>query len=105
MRCTCNYLVCMGAMIQIRNVPSELHRRLKARAALAGQSLSDYLLAEIRRSAELPSRDEMIERLRNLPRHHIGETAAAAVAAGRRERDEEMDRRLSRRSSSRRARR
>jgi len=40
-------------MIQIRNVPDELHRKLKARAALAGQSLSDYLLAEIRRSADL----------------------------------------------------
>lgn len=37
-------------MIQIRNVPAELHRRLKARAALAGMSLSDCLLHEIRRS-------------------------------------------------------
>lgn len=91
-------------MIQIRNVPSELHRLLKARAAMAGQSLSDYLLAEIRRTAEVPSREEMIERLRNLPRHDIGETAAAALAAVRRERDEELDGRLFR-AGSRRARR
>src|SRR5438309_2067736 len=41
---TCNYLFCMSTMIQIRNVPDALHRRLKSRAALAGMSLSDYLL-------------------------------------------------------------
>src|SRR5437762_2528893 len=41
----------MSTMIQIRNVPGDLHRRLKARAALAGMSLSDYLLHEIRRAA------------------------------------------------------
>jgi len=53
----------MSAMIQIRNVPGELHRRLKARAALAGMSLSDYLLHEIRRVAERPSLDELRARL------------------------------------------
>jgi len=37
----------MGKMVQIRNVPDALHRRLKSRAALAGMSLSDYLLSEI----------------------------------------------------------
>ena len=45
----------MSKMIQIRNVPDALHRRLKARAAMAGMSLSDYLLAEIRKSAEVPT--------------------------------------------------
>ena len=45
----------MSKMIQIRNVPDALHRRLKARAAEAGMSLSDYLLAELRRSAERPT--------------------------------------------------
>jgi hypothetical protein len=44
----------MSTMIQIRNVPDALHRRLKARAALAGMSLSDYLLSEIREVAERP---------------------------------------------------
>ncbi len=39
----------MMRMIQIRNVPDDLHRLLKSRAALAGQSLSDYLLEELRR--------------------------------------------------------
>jgi plasmid stability protein len=45
------------AMIQIRNVPDALHRRLKSRAALASMSLSDYLLAEIREVAERPTLD------------------------------------------------
>ncbi len=53
----------MSRMIQIRNVPDELHRRLKARAALEGKSLSDYLLAEIRESAERPTVDELRARL------------------------------------------
>lgn len=39
-------------MIQIRNVPDDLHRRLKAKAAQAGKSLSDYLLDELRPLAE-----------------------------------------------------
>jgi hypothetical protein len=43
-------------MVQIRNVPDTLHRKLKARAADAGQTLSDYLLAEMERLAALPTR-------------------------------------------------
>jgi hypothetical protein len=42
-------------MIQLRNVPDALHRTLKARAAMTGMSLSDYLLAEIREIAERPT--------------------------------------------------
>jgi antitoxin FitA len=53
----------MTAMIQIRNVPDALHRRLKARAALAGMSLSDYLLSEIREVAERPTVEELRARL------------------------------------------
>ena len=53
----------MSSMIQIRNVPEALHRKLKSRAALAGMSLSDYLLAELRRMAEKPSLEELRERL------------------------------------------
>jgi len=52
-------------MIQIRNLPNEIHRRLKARAASAGMSLSDYLLAEIRRVAERPTPEELRKRLQN----------------------------------------
>ena len=52
-------------MIQIRNVPDDLHRKIKSRAAMAGMSLSDYLLSEIRRLAERPTRQELLDRLRN----------------------------------------
>lgn len=50
-------------MIQIRNVPEELHRQLKARAAQAGMSLSDYLLREARRVAEQPTMEELWGRI------------------------------------------
>ncbi|HEY3974464.1 MAG TPA: hypothetical protein VGM18_15785 [Candidatus Sulfotelmatobacter sp.] len=53
----------MSKMVQLRNVPDELHRSLKARAALAGMSLSDYLLSEIREIAERPTLAELRERL------------------------------------------
>jgi plasmid stability protein len=53
----------MSKMIQLRNVPDALHRGLKARAAMAGMSLSDYLLAEIREIAEKPTLAELRERL------------------------------------------
>lgn len=57
----------MTIMIQIRNVPENLHRRLKSRAALAGMSLSDYLLREIRQVAERPTTEELLARLDRLP--------------------------------------
>jgi plasmid stability protein len=50
-------------MIQIRNVPDRLHRRLKARAALAGMTLSDYLRIEIERILERPTRAELAQRI------------------------------------------
>lgn len=53
----------MGKMVQVRHVPEELHRDLKARAARAGMSLSDYLLALIRRAAERATPDEIRARL------------------------------------------
>jgi plasmid stability protein len=57
----------MTTMIQIRNVPDALHRRLKSRAAMAGMSLSDYLLSEIRQSAERPTIEELRARLERRP--------------------------------------
>ena len=58
----------MSKMIQLRNVPDALHRRLKARAAMSGMSLSDYLISEIRESAERPTMAEMRERLQQRER-------------------------------------
>jgi plasmid stability protein len=53
----------MPTMIQLRHVPDDLHRKLKARAALAGMSLSDYLLREIRDIADRPTVAELRARL------------------------------------------
>ncbi len=53
----------MAIMIQIRNVPDDLHRLLKARAAIAGTSLSEYLLAELRLCAQRPTLEELRQRL------------------------------------------
>jgi len=57
----------MATMIQIRNVPDALHRRLKARAALAGMSLSDYLLREVSEVASRPTIEELRARLAQRP--------------------------------------
>jgi antitoxin FitA len=73
----------MTAMIQIRNVPDALHRRLKSRAALAGMSLSDYLLNEIRRAAERPTLDELRVRLERRPETTLSTEPAQAVRTQR----------------------
>lgn len=70
-------------MIQIRNVPDALHRRLKSRAALAGMSLSDYLLSEIRVVAERPTFEELRARLERRPAVTPSVTPAQAVRAER----------------------
>jgi plasmid stability protein len=56
----------MAKSVQLRNVPDALHRKLKARAAKAGTSLSGYLLAEIKEIAEVPTLAEFRKRLRRL---------------------------------------
>jgi hypothetical protein len=53
----------MSRMVQIRNMPEELHRQLGARAAMAGLSLSDYLIRELQRLARYPTIDEWRRRL------------------------------------------
>src|SRR5688572_3428322 len=53
----------MPKMIQLRHVPDALHRKLKARAAMCGLPLSDYLIREARKLAEQPTPEEMRERL------------------------------------------
>ncbi len=70
-------------MIQIRNVPEALHRRLKSRAALAGMSLSDYLLKEIREVADRPTLDELRARLQSRPPVTPPVAPAEAVRAER----------------------
>jgi len=73
----------MSAMIQIRNVPDAVHRRLKSPAALAGMSLSDYLLSQVRELAERPTPEEMRARLARRSEVTLSVTPAEAVRAGR----------------------
>lgn len=70
-------------MIQIRNVPDALHRKLKSRAALAGMSLSDYLLQQIREAAERPTIEEMRARLARRSAVTLSVDTADAVRAER----------------------
>jgi antitoxin FitA len=69
--------------LQIRNVPDAVHRTLKVRAALAGMSLSEYALAELRRAADRPTRDEILARIANRPAPRLRRAPAAAVRAER----------------------
>ncbi|MGE3844199.1 MAG: hypothetical protein AB7I50_21715 [Vicinamibacterales bacterium] len=69
----------MSKMIQVRNVPDAVHRTLKARAAMAGMTLSDFLLAEIRRLAERPTIEELRERLHRRESVNVKMSAAQAV--------------------------
>lgn len=69
----------MSKMIQLRNVPDALHRGLKARAAMAGMSLSDYLIAEIKEIAERPTLAEMRDRIHSRKRVAIELDSARLV--------------------------
>jgi plasmid stability protein len=54
----------MGVMVQIRDVPEDVHRTLKARAAASGTSLSEYLRGELLRTASRPTPAELAARVR-----------------------------------------
>lgn len=73
----------MSTMIQIRNVPSELHRRAKARAALEGSTLSDFALEALRRAVEQPTMAEVAARIRQLAPVASAPPAADLVRAER----------------------
>jgi antitoxin FitA len=74
----------MPVMLQIRNVPDTIHRRLKARAAAAGTTLSDMLLREVTEIANRPTTQDLLDRIRQreAPRRQVD-----SVAAVRAERD------------------
>lgn len=73
----------MSKMIQIRNVPDELHREAKARAAREGMSLSEFLLREVERALATPPIGELLARRAARERPSLEEDPAAAVRAGR----------------------
>lgn len=76
---TCSNVEHMSKMIQIRNVPDDLHRELKVRAAERGLSLSDYLLGEIEGLVGKPTMAEFLERLRRQPTVKFEEPAAEII--------------------------
>ena len=80
---TCNYPENMPKMIQLRHVPDAVHRKLKARAATEGLSLSDYLLREVERVAARPTLAELEERLARLTPVNPRISPADAVRAER----------------------
>ncbi|HZA50164.1 MAG TPA: hypothetical protein VE549_05440 [Myxococcaceae bacterium] len=73
----------MPKMVQIRNLPDDVHRKLKVRAAQEGVTLSELLAREARRLAEQPSWAEMRERLLARPRTVLRTPPAKVVRAAR----------------------
>jgi plasmid stability protein len=71
------------AMIQIRNVPEDLHRTLKVRAARSGTTLSAMLLAELREIADKPTLDEWLVEAERLEPVNVGESPVELVRADR----------------------
>lgn len=63
--------------VQVRGVPDDIHRRLKSQAALAGQSLNDFLLARMSDIARTPTLPELAERVRARP--YAGPSSATAI--------------------------
>jgi hypothetical protein len=70
----------MGKMVQIKDVPDDVHRTLKARAALAGMTLTEYARRSLEEAARRPSRDELVAELSSIEPVATGETAAEALA-------------------------
>lgn len=69
--------------IQIRNVPDEVHRTLRSRAAASGMSLSDYALGELERAAQKPPIADLLLRAGSRAGGASGEAIVSAVRAGR----------------------
>lgn len=86
------YYVCMSSLLQIRNVPEDTRRALKARAAARGESLNSYLLRLVCQEATRPTVAEVLERAAR--RTEQSETSAVEVLdAARDERDERLSER------------
>ncbi len=71
-------MMCMPTL-QVRNVPPEIHRALKAKAALEGSSLSDFVLAELEKLSMRPTPRELLQRLRTREPVHVDPSPADAI--------------------------
>ena len=77
----------MSKMIQLRNVPEDVHRTLRKRAVDEGTTLSEYLVREVTRIAERPTLNEVLDRIRTRKPIRVTEPSAAAVRAEREARE------------------
>lgn len=68
-----------GVMMQIKDVPEDVHRTLKTRAALAGVSLTEYARLTLEQAARRPSREELVAELSRVEPIRTGESAATAL--------------------------
>jgi antitoxin FitA len=82
--------------VQIRNMPEDMHRTFKVRAAQKGMSLSEYLLSELRPIAELPTLEEWVDEVRSRPGVVLEKSAADIIREEREQRDDELLRRVRR---------
>jgi antitoxin FitA len=69
--------------VQVRKVPVDLHRRLKAWAAIEGMTMSDFIRRELAKVLERPTRHEVLERLRSRPMRRLKTRPAEALRAER----------------------
>ena len=83
MRSTCANVERMSKMIQIRNVPDDVHREAKVRATRAGMTLSAYLLRQIERSLATPDVHELLAEIRAQEPIRASETSAEMIRAER----------------------
>ena len=88
MKYSCFHINRMSTMIQIRNVPDVMHRRLKVRAAMEGVSMSQYVMWAIERALERPSRRELLAAIRRQPELVLGASPADVLRAERDARDD-----------------
>lgn len=69
----------MGVLIQIRDVPEDVHRTLKSRSAASGQSMSEYLRALLARAAARPTPEELAQRIQRRGAAELDEPSEAIV--------------------------
>lgn len=83
MRSTCVHVLNMSKMVQVRNVPDALHRKLKIRAAEEGVSMSDLILDELRALVERPSMKEFLAKRATPMRGPLDPSPADIIRADR----------------------
>lgn len=86
-------------MIQVRNVPDRLHRELKRRAKLRGQTLTSFIEEILEREVALPPREEVFEAIRSQEPIDLGVSFADLIREEREEREQRLHSSLTRRRS------